>query len=228
MNIDKLNEMRDCVRKAYLNGCSPGHEFVKMRHAIIAELKRLGYETMKIKDELLEWNKRCEKPLDISEQKIQLLGYVDWFERNNCRTGCKTLEDYCIEKDKCLFYRQSTAQSRSGTPALLFDISLLEKFLSAKYGPAKAREMILIVKAVRKFQLDKATGEIIYIGYRTIGSIIRDTQGHTLYHMDICRKVNLLVTEQVIQKVSKGKRGNYSKLANAYRFLRWPPRGIYT
>lgn len=215
-----LNKIRDCVRQAFLNGCERGYEFRKMRHAIIIELKRLGYTPSEIKDELLEWNKRCEKPLRISEQRGQLLRYVDWAMSKKCNIGCKALEDYCIGKKNCQFYKKTTYQKRQQTQRLPFNLNELEKFLTKRYK-RQWYTMMLIIKALRLFQSQKATGETIYIGYRKISSIIRDKYGHTLTSMDIFRKMKLLIDEGVIEQVFKGKSGDFSWQANGYKLLPW-------
>jgi len=91
-----LDNLRDCVKEAFLNGCERGCQFRKMRHAIILELKRLRYDSSEIKDKLLEWNEKCEKPLGLGEQRSQLFKYVEWVDSQECRLGCRALKDYCI------------------------------------------------------------------------------------------------------------------------------------
>ena len=218
------DNLRDCVRQAFLNGCERGLEFHKMRHAIILELKRLGYSSSEIKDRLIEWNRKCERPLSLSEQKIQLLRYVDWVDKHDCKIGCKGLEDYCIGKEKCQFYLKTTYQNRQKTQQLPFNLDELGRFLTERYK-AEGYVMMLIINALRFYQQEKATGEIILIGYRTISSIIRDKYGHNILPMDIFRKINFLIQEGIVEKIIKGKVGNFAGQANGYRFLEWghPP-----
>lgn len=217
---NNLSNLRDCVKKALLKGCERGLEFNKMRHAIILELKRLGYNSSEIKDKLIEWNKKCERPLSLSEQKIQLLGYVDWVDKHQCKIGCRGLEDYCLEKDKCQFYLKTTYQNRQKTQQLPFSLEELDRFLTKRYK-ADGYSMMLIINALRFYQQEKATGEIILIGYRTLSSIIRDKYGHNLQPMDIFRKIHFLMQERIIEQVVRGKAGNFTRQANGYRFLEW-------
>jgi len=212
--------MRDCVKEAFHKGCERGLEFHKMRHAIILELKRLGYSSTEIKDMLLEWNKKCEKPLNLSEQRIQLLKYVDWVDSRECKISCVALEDYCIGKEECLFYIRTSSQNRQKTGKLPFKLQELEEFLTERFE-ADGHVMMLIVQALRFIQREKTTGEIIFVGFRGITSKIRDKFGYDLYHMDIFRKMKLLIEEGIIGQVVKGKSGNFRRQANGYRFLPW-------
>lgn len=212
--------MRDCVKEALTKGSQRGHEFKKMRHAIIVELKRLGYDSSEIKDKLIEWNSRCERPLDVGDQRRQLLKYVDWTDKHETKLGCNALEDYCIGNDKCQFNIKVSSHNRNITQDPSFDMGQLEKFLTERFH-ADGYGMLLIVKALRRFQIEKATGPIIFIGYRTISTIIRDKFGHTLNPMDIFRKMQNLIDEGIIEKVAKGKAGDFSWQSNGYRFRTW-------
>lgn len=215
-----IEYMRDCVKEALFKGAQRGYEFKKMRHAIIVELKRLGYDSSEIKNKLIEWNDRCERPLGIGDQRRQLLKYVDWVDMHKTKLGCNALEDYCIGKEKCQFNLKISSQNRNITQDLPFDISQLEKFLQERFK-ADGYEMLLVVKALRRFQIEKATGPVIYVGFRTISSIIRDKFGHNLNPMDIFRKMQQLIDEGIIEQVAKGKAGDFSWQSNGYRFRGW-------
>lgn len=215
-----LKNLRDCVKKAFYEGSERGGEFRKMRHAIILELKRLGYDSAEIKDKLLEWNQRCERPLSLNEQKTQLFGYVDWVDKRDCKIGCNALEDYCIGRKKCKFFFMTNYKNRLETENLPFDLDELYKFLEERFK-ADGYVMKLIIKALRYFQQEKATGQVIFIGYKTISSIIRDNYGHNIDQMSIFRKVQLLKEEGIIEQLVKGKSGNYTKQANGYIFHPW-------
>ena len=114
----KATEIRDCVQKALREGCGSKHEVKKMRHAIVLELRRIGWDWSKISDELLKWNQRNSKPFSVSEERIQLIGYVDWVKNKDCKLGCKALEDYCIGKDKCLYWGRTTKAKEQETARL--------------------------------------------------------------------------------------------------------------
>lgn len=217
-----INSMRDCVKHALLTGSERGCEFQKMRHSIVVELKRLGYSVSEIKNKLIEWNHRCEKRLGPSEQKIQLLGYVDWVFKRECRISCKALEDYCLGADKCQFHIKTTSSNRKKTSKLPFNLSKARKFIESRFK-ANGYVMNLVLEALIWHQHQKATGETILIGYRSICSIIRDRYGHNLYPMDIFRKVKLLEEEGIIEVVVKGKRGQFTNKANGYKFCKWRP-----
>lgn len=220
MNKKSLENLRDCVKEALNNGCERGHEFHKMRHAIIIEFLRLGYDYSEIKDLVLDWNKRCEKPLSPSEQIIQLLGYVDWVAKHQCKIGCNALRDYCLGKEKCQFYLKTTQYQREVSKELPFDLQELDSFLNKRYK-ADGYVMMLIIKALRRYQYEEATGEIIIVGLRKIASIIRDKDNRSFEAMDIFRKIKLLIEEGILEQVIKGKKGNFSNLANGYKFLPW-------
>lgn len=224
MAIDRsvFEKMRDCVKVAFRDGCQRGLEFRKMRHAIIVELKRLGLTAADIKDVLPEWNERCEKQLSLSEIKSQLFGYVDWVFKQECREGCKGLRDYCIGKESCQYLLKTTSRNRRNTAELPFSIDDLDSYLTQRFK-GDGYGMMLVVKALRFHQIDKATGEIILVGYRTLSSIVRDKQGHSIYPMSILRKMRLLIEEGVVEQVVKGKGGTFSHQANGYRFLAWRP-----
>ena len=215
-----LDNLRDCVKEALNNGCERGLEFQRMRHAIIIELLRLGYDYSEIKDLLLDWNKRCEKPLGLSDQKSQLLGYVDWVAERQCKTGCNALRDYCLGKEKCQFYSKTTQYKREIIKELPFNLQELDDFLNKRYK-ADGYIMMLIVRALRWYQHEQITGEVILIGLRKIASVIRDKYNHSFVAMDIFRMIKLLMEEGVLELVVKGKKGNFSKQANGYKFLPW-------
>lgn len=217
---NRIEHMRDCVRKSFEEGVERGHKFQKMRHAIIVELKRLGFNNAQIEEMLLKWNERCERVLRPAEVRKQLLDYIKWVDKRECKTGCKALEDYCIGKEKCRFYRRLTFQKRLLTQTPLFDINELEVFLKERYRK-DAYTIMAIVRTLRRYQHEKATGEIIYIGYRHICSRIMEKYKMNLYPMDAYRKVQLLIDENVIERIYKGKKGTFGQPANGYRLLPW-------
>jgi len=216
----KLDGMMDCVKKAFLEGCERGDEFHKMRHAIIVELKRLGHEPSEIKDMLLEWNERCEKPLSLSEQKIQLCGYVDWVFKNDCKIGCRACQDYCLGKENCVYYIKKYKSNHNPTKDLPFNFSELKEFLQERYK-RDWYMLNMILDAILWHKHKHAIGPIIYISYAKIASIIRDRYNKRPDNMDICRKMKKLIEEGVIKVVEKGKRGMFTRKANSYMFLSW-------
>jgi len=229
MRKKDLNNLRDCVKEALEKGSQRGYEFKKMRFAIIAELKRLGFSSSEIKDRLLEWNQRCEKALPISEQKRQLLDYVDWADKlKECKIGCKGLEDFCIGEDKCSFHKNRTYLNRKQVETLPFNQADAIRFLETRYK-AEGYLLGLIIRVLRRYQIEKATGEVMFIGYRAIASLIRDQYGHMIEPMAILRAIQDLVSEGMLEIVSKGERGSFGgKPANGYRFLGWvdPTQGL--
>jgi len=215
-----LDDIRDCVREALLTGADRGQEFRTMRHAIIAELKRLGHDSSEIKDALIEWNKRCERVLGPGEDERQLFDYVDWADKRECRIGCNALKDYCIGEESCQFHRSITRRKRAEVENIPFDINELETYLTDRFK-AEAYVMMLIVRALRRYQQEKATGEVMFIGFQKLSSIIRDNDGYNLLPMQVFRIVQALIDEGIIERVEKGKKGTFSRLANGYRFLPW-------
>lgn len=224
MAIDRrpLEYIRDCVKKAFENGVERGREFQKMRHALIVELKYLKYTPDEVKDLSVEWNERCEKMLPPSEMKRQLFNYVDWVFRKDTRLGCRALNDYCIGENICQYRLRTAGANRAKTAELPFDMRELEQYLEERFKSG-GHPIILIVKALRYYQQEKATGDIILIGARTISQIIRGKYGHTIDHMTVWRQMQLLIDEGIIEQAIKGKSGTFKHLANGYRFLRWWP-----
>ncbi len=227
MLIDKydFDYMRDCVREALINGCESGRKFVKMRHAIIVEMKRLDHDDSVIKDVLVDWNDRLDRPLGYGDQKRQLLGYVDWVakkqKKRDCKIGCNALSDYCLGKEQCSFLQRVTQVKRETAAVLPFDMDELEKYLAERFD-AEGRTMMLIVRSLRRHQEENVTGEIMFISYRKLCSRVRDIYNVMLYPMDVLRIVKKLEDEGVLKTVEKGKQGSASFKANAYRFLPWP------
>jgi len=216
-----IENMRDCVKRAFDEGSQRGYEFKKMRHAIIVELKRFGLSLSEIKDELLEWNKRCERVLPSNEQKRQLIDYVDWVnEQQKCWLGCKGLEDFCIGQDKCSFHKQKVFINKKQVEERPFDFDDAEHFLQQRYR-GDGYVMYLILMCLRRVQIEKATGETIFIGYRAIANEIRDHYRHMIDYMTVFRRVQDLISEGMIDIVVKGERGTFGRPANGYRFLKW-------
>lgn len=218
-----LDALRDCVKDAIENGSKRGYEFKTMRYAIIAELKRMGCSPAEIKDVLFEWNARCERPLLPNEQKRQLFDFVDWAEKRQCYIGCSgKLEEFCKGQKTCTFHKRKLYSNRKATEKLPFDLDEARHFLEIRYR-AEGYTMFLILKAIRRVQLEKATGEIVIIGLRGIQSAIRDVDGHIFDLMMISRRIQDLVSEGMLEILIKGKKGMLSNQANGYRFLEWKP-----
>lgn len=215
-----LNNLRDCVKKAFEEGSERGYEFNKMRFAIIVELKRLGFTSSEVKDKLLEWNQRCKKVLLLNEQKRQLFDFADWTDKRDCKIGCRALEDFCIGQDKCSFLRNKLYVNRKVVEILPFDFEEARRFLEEQHK-AEGYLMALVLKNLRRYQIEKGTGEIIFIGYRAIATLIREHDGHIIDPMTVCRRMHDLVSEGMIEIVSKGSNGTFNKPANGYKFLSW-------
>ena len=103
---------------------------------------------------------------------------------------------------------------------LAHEFAEVEKFLQNRFKGI-AYTLMLVVKALRRFQIEKAKKEILYVGFRKISSIIRDSYGHTVTHTYAQRKMKILIDEGIIQQVETGKKGGSSWQANGYRFLPW-------
>lgn len=219
LNKLSLENMCPCVKKAFDEG-SGGFEFGKMLHAIACELKRLEYPAEETKEKLLEWNKRCERPVGLNEQGRRILKYVDWVYKKEAKTGCKALKDFCIGEDGCWYHQRKTSWNLVEAGKLPFDMNELEGYLKEKY-PGDSYVLILIVKMMRRFQIEKQIGSLIYISFRIISSMIRSHYKNVIEPMQVSRHMNKLIDENVIEKVEKGKRGSFSPRANGYRFMPW-------
>lgn len=224
-----IGNMMDCIRKAFLEGCQRGNEFQAMRYAITVEFKRLGFEASEIKDKLLEWNNRCEKVLGFSEQRTQLLNYVDWvFKLEEPKIGCRKMEScgFCLGKDTCNYYKSKYQRNRRLTKDFPFDWMMVKKFLEERFT-TDAYALILVLDILMWYQQKNATGEIIIVSLRKIGSLIRDRSQHTFLPMEIKRMLQVLIDEGIIDIVIKGKSGQFKQQANGYKLLpwEWPQRG---
>ena len=149
-----------------------------------------------------------------------MFGYVDWAFKNDTKQGCTGLRGYCLGESICQYKLRTTKANRAVTKDLPFDMTEAEQFLGERFK-ADGYPLTLILKALRFHQLDKATGEIILIGYRTLSSVIRDQYGHTLTPMDMYRKTEMLISEGFIEKAVQGKGGTFHYESNGYRFLPW-------
>ena len=101
-----------------------------------------------------------------------------------------------------------------------FDIKELDQYLHERFK-AEGYVMMLVVKALRRYQQEKATGEVMFIGFQKLSSIMRDDYGHDILPMQAYRTVQALIDEGIIEMVEKGKKGTFSRQANGYRFLSW-------
>jgi hypothetical protein len=213
-------DMRDCVKQAFERGSKSGADFKTMRHALIVELKRLGFSLDKSKDKLLEWNGRNERPLLPNEQKRQLLKYADWADTHICKIGCNALANHCLGEEDCSFHQRKMFINRTATKELPFNMHEAIKYLEGRY-PGGGYGHGLVLKNMRRMQVEKATGEVIFVGYRAIASSIRKHDGHMMLPMSVYRRVQDLISEGMIGIVEKGKRGTFASKANGYRFLPW-------
>lgn len=214
--------LRPCVEKSYRNGAQTVAERDKMRHALIFELRRLGYSFEEIEDMLTEWNARCLKPYKTDDD---ISGYIGWFEtvEGNAQLGCNALEDYCIGKNDCWFHRKDEDAKRRQTNSLPFDIEGLDRYLTGQYK-SRAYMCILVVKVLRQFQQEKNPGPTICVGFREIASRIKK-YGHTVEPMMIVRCMKVLEDEGVLSKIASGRPGRFTHRANSYMFNQWiaPP-----
>jgi hypothetical protein len=211
--------LRPCVETSFDNGANGDFEFHKMRHALIAELQRLGYGLSEIKHLLIEWNSRCKRPRD---KDRYLLKYISWFVKQKGKTGCKALSDFCIGQERCWFYLKSTDEKRKATETIPFDLNLAAKHLEDQFK-APGLIMTYILRALRRWQIEKDTGEMIFIGYRRLSSYLKETQGHNVGIMAVCRGMNRLIELGMVTKVEKGKPGIFGQPANGYQLAKWQP-----
>lgn len=216
--------IRDCVRASMKNGSKCGWEFKTMRHAIVVEMKRVGFTKEEVKEELFNWNEKCERILQGNRAKQQLYDYVDWVWNKDCKVGCKALGDYCIGKEKCDFLAYKEYFNRTLTQNLPFNMDEAEKFLRERYK-ADSFIMLSVIRALHEWQVTKATGTKILVGFRKIAYLISTKYKTVPNVMTIYRRMQDLIREGFIEQVEKGKRGTFSAQANGYIFLPWtPPR----
>ena len=223
--LRRLNEMMPCVRRFLNQGAARGDELNKTRHAIIAELKRLGHTIQEIKEALLQWNGYCEKPFIGMDREKYLCRYVDWFEkRKDAHTSCKSFEPYCDGRDECPFYERQRRERREQTRKPPFDPNRLHRFLVGRFK-ADGVSMWAVARALRHFQKVHVTGQIIFVGMRDLSDIIMKLEYMAIGCRDVCRIIRKLEEEGVIGKVVQGRRGTFRGEANGYRFLPWKEPG---
>jgi len=215
--------MRPCIKKAFEQGSRSGVEFEVMRHAIIAELKRLGYNRREIQDHMTEWNARCEMPLTGSVLKSNVLNYVTWCMKREVKVGCKGLKDFCLCEGGC-WYRLSSEEARRkvAQEPLPFVKSELERYLRERYK-AKAEMLIALIEVLRHRQVEHLTGEVIIASSRNAAQWLMQRFKFKIYFRDVWRLCNVLEREGVLVKRVQGKSAPFSKKANGYSFLPWRP-----
>lgn len=210
MNSD-MEGMMDCVKKAFFEGCQRGDEFQKMRHAIIVELKRLGLDSSEIKDKLLEWNDRCERPLGLSEQKSQLFKYVDWvLKLKEPKVGCRGMEScgYCLGRENCNFYKNKYHKQREIITELPFDWMIVKKFVEERFK-SHSYALLLVLDVLIWYQQVEIREQVIFIGYRKISSLIRDKYNHNFQPMTVKRYIQTLIDEGIVEVAEKGQSGQF-------------------
>jgi hypothetical protein len=207
--------MRPCVKDALDNGVEDEQSFSKMRHAIIFELKRIGFEKPAIKRELMEWNKKCRPRLSEGDAKRQLCGYVDWFYKKECKLSCKGLQDYCTRVDTCVFMRTQ----KNNSYELPFSVADARLFLEHNYAP-EGHLMGLILQTMIRMKVKKKAQNILFVGLREIRDSLLDKENCNSNEMTISRYLYKL--EKIgFFKITKGKRGSFSRKSNAYEFNSW-------
>ncbi|MEI8366693.1 MAG: hypothetical protein WCF65_09790 [Parachlamydiaceae bacterium] len=217
----KLNGMMDCIKSGFIDGCQRGLEFRTMRHGIIIEMMRLGFNSDEIKEQLLEWNKRCEKVLGPSEAKTQLSKYVDWvFKLKEARIGCRAMHDYCIGPEKCSYFKNKYVVNRKATQRSPEYWTEVSKFLQERFK-ADGYTLMMVLQVLSDYQHEKGTGEVIFIGYRKIAQILAGKHNYHPSAMEVCRKIAILIEEGILEMTIKGKPGMFTHQANGYRFLPW-------
>jgi hypothetical protein len=248
MKIETLSKMRPCAEELYLKGFdveriyknekstltglrkSVKNEIFKNAvYVIICELMRLNFTAEEVKDALEECNRVNKNPLNPSEVKNRLFSFVDYCVRKNKkndygipRIGCGKINEYglCLGERTCTYHNQKMLQARNEVGVLPFNIECLEKYLTIEYE-WKARHCIFVVKAIRKFQLEKNVGDIILIGMRTIADFVNKASGGHFEAEEIKRFIAILICEGVIEKPIQGQSGTMRRKSNGYRFLPW-------
>jgi hypothetical protein len=95
------------------------------------------------------------------------------------------------------------------------------QYIEKRFRGSNGYVMFLTLRALRRIQVERNTGELILVGFRGIASVIRDTDGHMLLPMTVYRAVQDLVSEGMLEIAVSGRRGEYLQEANGYRFLPW-------
>ena len=216
-----LRNMRPCVLNALENGVQSGAKFEAMRHSIIAELIRLGYEEREIKERLITWNALCERPLTGKILNNHLMKYVNWCLKRDVKTGCKTLEAYCVGERRCWYVAFSEeARRRYAEQPLPFEMNELERYMRERYGP-RAEMLISVVKILRVRQVQNLTGEVIFAPCRKVAIWIAERYGYRITKNDVFYALKVFEMEGVLGLRVQGKSGPNSKESNGYSFLLW-------
>jgi len=214
-----MEQMRPCVKNAFMHGTEDKDHFSKMRHAIIFELHRLGTDKAEIKNALLEWNQRNFNFLAPAESQRQLCDYVDWFFKKEGRCSCHSLEEYCLyPKGGC----KHKPRKILGEITLPFSKIEARSYLEKKY-PRDAHVMTILLNILFKIQLEKNAAQVLFVGLRTISARLLNDYRHRLDLISISRLLYKLQDAGFLS-IQRGERGtNGTRRANAYTFLPWKP-----
>ena len=214
-----IPKMRPCVNAAFEQGAQDKDHLSKMRHALVFELNRLGFEKPKIKMALLEWNKKSFKVLSPGDANRQLCDYVDWFFKKECKLSCNALKDYCVlPNGGCAF----TLHAFDEEITLPFSILEAALFLDKNYQ-RDSYLMRALINILFKIQKDNNAKTIIYAGIRSIRDRVLEKTRKNLDLMCILRDINKLEEAGFI-RITRGKSGTFgTRHANGYSFLPWKP-----
>jgi hypothetical protein len=224
--------IRDCVKKYLENGIHSQNGFYdlifkKMRFAIIYELNRVGNNSADIKNALLEWNQKNEKPLHLGEARRQLCGFADWFLKHECKLSCERgLADFCVGINNCKYKKTANRIFRNSFSDIPFNIQSIEEYLKAS-APKDVFILMAIINILKQIQSDRKINEI-FIGFRSLASLIQEKYNIHIDAMQICRKIRLLIEYKILTITQKGKAGNYNRQANGYTLLPWPGQDVST
>jgi hypothetical protein len=195
-----------------------------MAYAIIYELNRLGVAADVIKSELIQWNSRSQNKLSIGDAKRQLCDYVDWFYKHECRLSCKSLSDYCIDKEgSCPF----SVKPRSER-VLPYTMAQARQFLEFEFFEhGKGHVMAIVLRSLVSLWDDKGRPNQLFVGVRSIQARILEMHRSFLDLMSIVRHLRRLSSAGFIA-IRSGESGSFGfRLSNAYEFLDWkPPQAV--
>jgi hypothetical protein len=215
---EALTKMRACTKWAFEHGVEGGQkdpEWIKFRHAIIFECKRIGIDRAETKQMILEWNVRNMHSLSPNDAKRQLCGYVDWlYKMDNAKLSCNALKDYCISNDVfCIFAKKEAIKPLSFT--LADACSFLEKTTKNGYILGKILKLMLSLREELKV-------EQLFVGSRRLCELFFDREGINLQSRIIVRHLWKL-SDLGFLSIESGEAGTFGRKANAYKLLEWKP-----
>lgn len=221
--MKKIELKRDCIKKVFEEGAMNKEEYKKFRHAIVCEMKELGLDAQDIKEYMRDWNKRSAFRLN-GEGNIrrQLDGYVDWCFRIDAKTGCRSLEDFCLKNNgqTCVFdtLRRKKANQENEKEPYVSEEDIVSHMQqnSLKDDNFLLHAWTWQALKIKQVELELTINDVIFVGFRELAKIINKAHRSRITHQEVCRVMQDLIDAELVILAVKGKQGTIVAQANGY------------